>query len=212
MINVATGISRRQVIGLVGAGIGLVLLGGCKPEARWHGTDVTGTSPALVFTMAHVPDGKEMTAVDYRGKVVMLYLGYTFCPDICPTTLASISEIMTRLGADAQHVAVLFVTVDPNRDTMPVLADYVRNFAPQIVGLRGTSDQLAALARRYRLAYSVTPETAGHPYEVTHSSAIYVFDGSGAARLLLSPLSAASPDLAGITADLKRLVSETSAA
>ena len=142
----------------------------------------------------------------------MLYLGYTFCPDICPTTLASISEIMTRLGADAQHVAVLFVTVDPNRDTLPVLADYVQNFAPQIVGLRGTSDQLAALARRYRLAYSVTPESAGHPYEVTHSSAIYVFDGSGAARLLLSSLSTASPDLAGITADLKRLVSETSAA
>lgn len=104
------------------------------------------------------------------------------------------------------------MTVDPNRDTLPVLADYVQNFAPQIVGLRGTSDQLAALARRYRLAYSVTPESAGHPYEVTHSSAIYVFDGSGAARLLLSSLSTASPDLAGITADLKRLVSETSAA
>ena len=212
MLGVRMVISRRRVIGLIGAGLGLAVVDGCKSETKWHGTDVTGTSPALSLTMTRAPDGKETTAVDFRGKVVMLYLGYTFCPDICPTTLASITEILTRLGAEAARVAVLFVTVDPDRDTLPVLADYVRNFAPQIVGLRGTSDQLAALARRYRLAYSVTPESAGHPYEVTHSSAIYVFDGSGAARLLLSSLSSASPDLAGITADLKRLISETRAA
>lgn len=212
MLGVRMVISRRRVIGLIGAGLGLAAVDGCKSEARWHGTDVTGTSPALSLTMTRAPDGKETTAVDFLGKVVMLYLGYTFCPDICPTTLADITEILTRLGSDAAHVAVLFVTVDPDRDTLPVLADYVRNFAPQTVGLRGTSDQLAALARRYRLAYSVTPESAGHPYAVTHSSAIYVFDGSGAARLLLSSLSTANPDLAGITADLKRLVYEASAA
>jgi protein SCO1/2 len=212
MLGVRTVMSRRRVIGLIGAGLGLAVVDGCKSEPRWHGTDVTGTSPALSLTMTRASDGKETTSVDFRGKVVMLYLGYTFCPDICPTTLADIAEILTRLGADAAHVAVLFVTVDPNRDTLPVLADYVRNFAPQTVGLRGTSDHLAALARRYRLAYSVTPESNGRPYAVTHSSAIYVFDGSGAARLLLSALSTPSPDLAGITADLKRLISETSAA
>lgn len=212
MLGVTMVISRRRVIGLIGAGLGLAAVAGCKSETKWHGTDVAGTSPALSLTMTRAQDGKETTAVDFRDKVVMLYLGYTFCPDICPTTLANITEILTRLGADAAHVAVLFVTVDPDRDTLPVLADYVRNFAPQTVGLRGTSDQLAALARRYRLAYSVTPDSAGHPYEVTHSSAIYVFDGSGAARLLLSSLNTASPDLAGITADLKRLVSEAGAA
>lgn len=204
-------VSRRSALGLIGAGLGSVLLDGCDDKPRWHGTDVTGTSPALDFSMSSAPDGRQVTAADYRGKVVMLYLGYTFCPDICPTTLAGIAEILKDLGADAQQVAVLFVTVDPNRDTLQVLADYVGNFAPQIVGLRGTPDQLAALARRYRLAYSVTPATEGHLYEVTHSSAIYVFDRSGAARLLMSSMGTSSSDLAGATADLKRLISENSA-
>jgi protein SCO1/2 len=205
-------ISRRSAIGVVAAGLGLTLLEGCNDKAKWHGMDVTGTSPPLALTMARAPDSKQVTQADYRGQVVMLYLGYTFCPDVCPTTLAAITEILSGLGADARHVAVLFVTVDPNRDTLAVLANYVRHFAPQIVGLRGTADQLAALARRYRLAYSVTPATDGHSYEVTHSSAIYVFDGSGAARLLLSSLALAMPDLTGATADLKQLSAEADAA
>jgi protein SCO1/2 len=205
-------ISRRSAIGFVAAGLGLTLLEGCNDKAKWYGTDVTGTSPSLALTMARAPDGKQVTQADYRGQVVMLYLGYTFCPDVCPTTLAAIAQILSDLGADARHVAVLFVTIDPNRDTLAVLANYVRHFAPQIVGLRGTADQLAALARRYRLAYSVTPASDGHSYEVTHSSAIYVFDGSGAARLLLSSLALAAPDLTGATTDLKQLIAETGAA
>ena len=104
---------------------------------------------------------------------------------------------------------MLFVTVDPNRDTAPVLATYVKNFAPEIDGLRGTPDQLAALARRYRIVYSVTPETKDHPYEVTHSSAIYVFDATGAARLLVPSLASTTPDIAGTAADLQRLVEAT---
>ncbi|PDQ18563.1 electron transporter SenC [Mesorhizobium sanjuanii] len=209
MPDIELTVSRRSAFGLIGLGLGSVLLGSCEERTKWHGTDITGTSPALSFTMAHAPDGKEMTEVDFRGKVVMLYLGYTFCPDICPTTLASIAEILAQLGADAGKVTVLFVTVDPDRDTLSVLADYVGDFAPQIVGLRGTPDQLAVLARRYRLAYSVTPATDGRPYEVTHSSAIYVFDGSGAARVLVSSLGTAAPNLTDVTADLKRLVAAT---
>ena len=138
----------------------------------------------------------------------MLYFGYTFCPDVCPATLANVSRILDRLGPEARQVRVLFVTVDPNRDTLPALADYVRNFAPQIEGLRGAPDQLAALARRYRVVYSVRPESKDQPYEVTHSSAIYVFDKSGAARLLVSPLVAANADIAGVAADLSRLIEE----
>ena len=159
--------------------------------------------------MVRASDGKEVSQTDYRGQIVMLYLGYTFCPDVCPTTLTNIAEIMKRLGAAAAHVTFLFVTVDSNRDTLPVLADYVRNFGPRIVGLRGSADQLASLARRYRLVYSATPASKDHPYEVTHSSAIYVFDGTGAARLLIPTLAAATPDNAGVAADLKRLIAET---
>ncbi len=158
--------------------------------------------------MTRASDGKPVTETDYRGQVVMLYFGYTFCPDVCPTTLSNVSRILDRLGSRAPQVRVLFVTVDPNRDTLPVLAAYVKNFAPQIEGLRGAPDQLAALARRYRVVYSVTPETKGQPYEVTHSSAIYVFDKSGAARLLVSPLTISNVDIAGVTADLKRLIEE----
>ncbi len=112
------------------------------------------------------------------------------------------------LGPQAQHVRVLFVTVDPDRDTLPVLADYVKNFGPEVEALRGTPDQLAALARRYRVVYSVAPATQDHAYEVTHSSAIYVFDATGAARLLVPSLAAARPDIKGTTADLRRLIDE----
>jgi protein SCO1 len=201
-------VTRRRAAGWVGAGAGLVLLAGCARSEGWHALDVSNSSPPLALTMTRAGDGRQVTAADYQGQVVMLYFGYTFCPDICPTTLANLAEILDELGPRAEQVRVLFVTVDPDRDTAPVLAAYVKTFAPQIEGLRGTPDQLAALARRYRIAYSVTPETADHPYEVTHSSAIYIFDGSGAARLLASSLGSAQPDLAGTVADLERLVDE----
>jgi protein SCO1/2 len=103
-------------------------------------------------------------------------------------------------------VRVLFVTVDPNRDTLTVMKQYAASFAPQVQGLRGTPDALASLARRYRIEYSVTPKSAGHPYEVTHSSAVYVFDSSGAARLLIPSLALQAPDIAGVTADLHQLI------
>ncbi len=103
---------------------------------------------------------------------------------------------------------VLFVTVDPNRDSLPVLKDYTAAFAPQMVGLRGTADQLAALAKRYRVAYSVTPAKGDQPYAVTHCSAIYVFDQTGKVRLLISSMATATPDIDGAAADLARLVDQ----
>lgn len=191
---------------MVGTGLALMLLAGCGDTTKWHSIDVSGSLPALAFTMVRATDGKQVTQADYRGKIVLLYFGYTFCPDVCPTTLSNLARALTRIGHDAQQVRVLFVTVDPNRDTPPLLAAYVKNFAPQIEGLRGTADQLAALARRYRVVYSVTPATKDQPYEVTHSSAIYVFDAVGAARLIIASLSSTHPDIPGTAADLKRLV------
>ena len=100
---------------------------------------------------------------------------------------------------------MLFVTVDPNRDTLAGLKSYTRYFAPEIDGLRGTDDQIAALARRYRVVYSVTPKSKYGDYEVTHSEVVYVFDADGAARLLVPSLASLSPDITGASADLKRL-------
>lgn len=203
-------ITRRRAAGLAGAALCLPLLAGCDRKAKWHSVDVSGSWAPLAFTMTRASDGKQVTAKDYRGHIVMMYFGYTYCPDICPTTLSNLADVLKRLGPDAQQIRVLFVTVDPNRDTPSVLASYVKNFGAQIEGLRGTSAQLAALAQRYHVGYSVTPETPGHPYEVTHTSAIYVFDGSGAARLVVPSLATTTPDIAGTTADLRRLVDEAS--
>ncbi len=200
-------VTRRAAAGLA-AGICVALLAGCGDPAKWHSIDVSGSLPPLEFTMTRTGDGKEVTQANYRGKIVLVYFGYTNCPDQCPTTMSNAAQILARLGAQARRVRVLFVTVDPHRDTPAVLAAYVRNFAPQIEGLRGTPDQLAALARRYRVVYSVSSATDGRPYEVTHSAATYVFDGSGAARLMIASLDTPSPDLGGATADLQRLLGE----
>ena len=202
--------TRRQAAATLGAGIAMVLLGGCNDDEKWHDIDVTGSSPALSFTMTRASDGKIVTAADYRGKITLLYFGYTFCPDVCPTTLFNLDKILKALGSEAKPVEVLFITVDPNRDSLKQLQSYVANFGPQIGGLRGTPDQLEALARRYRLLYSVSPATATHGYEVTHSSAIYAFDGTGAARLLIPSLATTPLDITGVTADLRRLVEEKS--
>ena len=185
------------------------LLGGCGNSGEpWHATDMKGTMPDLSFTMTEAGNGQQVSAKDFKGKITLLYFGYTFCPDVCPTTLANMGTIIKKLGPDADQVRALFVTVDPDRDTLPVLKSYAALFGPQVVGLRGTPDQLAALARRYRVSYSVTPESDGHPYEVTHSSAVYVFDKTGALRLLISSLSTAEPDIDGSVEDLKRLIGE----
>ncbi len=201
------GPTRRRVVQLAGAALATASLAGCS-TSKWHAIDVSGSLRPLAFAMTRASDGKLVTEADYRGKVVLLYFGYTFCPDLCPTTLSNVAEILTRLGPAAQQVRMLFVTVDPNRDTPQVLARYVKNFAPQIEGLRGTPDQLAALARRYRVAYSVTPAHGDQPYEVTHGAAVYVFDATGAARLIVASLDSQKPDIDGTVADLRRLVDQ----
>jgi protein SCO1/2 len=185
-----------------------VALSACNRDEGWHATDVTGVSPDLKFTMTRAEDGREVTAADYRGEVALLYFGYTFCPDICPTTLANVAEILKGLGKEADKVRVLFVTVDPGRDTPKVLNQYTDAFAPQVDGLVGTSDQLAALARRYRIAYSVKSNDDPAKYEVSHSPAIYVFGKEGKARLLIGNLGVGKPDLKGIRADLHRLIGD----
>jgi protein SCO1 len=200
------GLTRRQALGAAGAGFGSLLLAGCKDDSKWHNMNVTGSSPALQFTLTRASDGREVTEADYQGKIVLLYFGYTNCPDVCPTTLFNIDQILKRLGPAAATIQVLFVTVDPNRDTLNQLKAYVSNFGPRVDGLRGTPDQLAALARRYRVVYTVSPATNTHPYEVTHSSAIYVFDTTGRARLLIPSLATTKPDIGGTVTDLRRLI------
>ncbi|MGH9207849.1 MAG: SCO family protein [Acidimicrobiales bacterium] len=162
--------------------------------------------PDLSFAMTDADTGREVTARDFRRKVVLLYFGYTNCPDVCPMTLHNIAVALGRLGKAAERVRALFVTVDPHRDTLAVLRKYTRLFAPEVVGLRGTADQLAALASRYHIGYSVSPATASHPYEVNHSAGIYVFDARGRARLLIPSLDSSTSDVAATAGALARLL------
>ncbi len=187
---------------LAGATTVLALTGG--NAFAWNTTDVSGALPSLQFTMTRAADGKTVTAADYRGKIVLLYFGYTSCPDVCPTTLLNATTMLKSLGGRADNVRVLFVTVDPNRDTLKAMKDYTGSFAPQVVGLRGTPDQLAALAKRYRVAYSVKP--VGDSFEVTHGTAVYVFDRTGAIKLLFTDLETPGAKLAPMTADLNGMI------
>ena len=171
----------------------LALLGCSKPN--WHMTDISGAMPRLDFRMT--ADGKPVTAQDYRGKVVALYFGYTHCPDVCPATMANLTDMAAKVNSP--DVRILFVTVDPERDTDAVMADYAKAFTPQAAGLRGTANQLAALARTYRVAYDVKK---GPPYEVTHSNAVFFFDRDGKARLVTTDTSNA----AAMADEVKRLL------
>jgi protein SCO1 len=199
----------RRMGAAVAALLALVLLGGLDASVWRASLDVSGNTLPLEFRMTRAPDGREVTQADYRGRVVLLYFGYTNCPDLCPLTLMNVAAVLKRLGRDARQVRVLFVAVDPQRDTLAALSKYVKAFAPQVEGLRGSPDELAALAGRYHAGYSVTPASPQHPYEVTHSAVIYVFDGSGAARLLIPSLGSAKPDIDGTATDLRRIVEET---
>lgn len=197
--------SRRTV--LAGAAA-LLALAACKQDAPWHAVDVRHTLPDLAFTLTRAPDGKTVTEADERGKVVMLFFGYTFCPDVCPLTMANLTEVLKRMGPAADAVQVLFVTVDPTRDTLPVLATYAASFDPRALGMRGSDNQLAVLARRYRVTYSVLPAQGNRPYTVVHGPSVYVFDRTGTARLMVPKFYDATADLAGVTADMLRLVGE----
>jgi len=178
---------------------GVLALAACGQKASWYGTGITGIMPPLAFAMTRASDGAPVSAQDFRGHEVLLYFGYTNCPDVCPTTLANVAQALTKLGARAKDVRVLFVTVDPKRDTLPVLKTYVKAFSPQMVGLRGDPDAIAKLARRYRVAYTVDP---GPPYEVSHSSAVFFFDAEGHARVV----TLATDNTDALAGDMERLL------
>jgi protein SCO1/2 len=171
----------------------LALFGCSKPG--FHMTDISGAMPRLDFHMS--AGGKPASAQDYRGKVVALYFGYTHCPDVCPATLANLNDMLAKVASP--DIRVLFVTVDPDRDSDAVMSDYAKAFSPQVVGLRGTPNALANLARTYRVAYEVKK---GPPYEVIHSNAVFFFDRDGRARLVTTDTSNA----AAMTEDVTRLL------
>lgn len=181
----------------------LLAVAGCggAEKPQWALKDISGLMPRLEFTLSS-QDGRAVNAGDFRGKVTMLFFGYTHCPDVCPTTLGMLSQALADLGTRADAVRVLFVTVDPQRDTLAVLRQYTALFGPQFVGLRGSDDQLEALAKRFRVGYSRGEPDANGSYPVTHSSAVFIFDREGEARLL----GRGSDSAEAVAHDLERMV------
>lgn len=181
------------------------LLAGCGHSAsHWGLRDITGLMPPLDFSLTEASDGASVHGKNFRGHVVLLYFGYTHCPDVCPTTLSRLGRAVAALGPQAEQVRVLFVSVDPARDTLAQLKTYAAAFGPQIVGLRGSQDEIKALTKRYRVSYGYGKPDARGGYEVSHSSAVYVFDRKGEVRLLAD----STAEAAVITGDLRRLLAE----
>ncbi len=177
-----------------------LMLAACG-RSGFHMTDISGAMPRLDFHMTRAGDGAAVNGDAYRGRVTLLYFGYTNCPDICPATLSNLTGMLDRLND--KSVRILFVTVDPNRDTLAVLNAYTHAFSPQIEGLRGTDNQLADLARRYRVAYSVDPKP---PYTVMHSNAVFFFDPTGRIRLVTTD----TGDIDAMAEDARKLIGQTS--
>lgn len=198
--------TRRAVLARMSAA-GLVLpLAGCGDD-DWYGKDVSALLPDLSFTMTRASDGARVTKADYEGRLVALFFGFTFCPDICPMTLSNLAAVVDSLGEDAERLSILFVTVDPERDTPAVMAEYTAAFTPRADGLIGTPDQLARLARRFKVTYKVAPHDPGDAqYDVSHGKSVYVFDAQGEARVMWPAFDTLEADIAGATGDLRRIM------
>jgi protein SCO1/2 len=159
-------------------------LSGCdKPDQSFNNTDITGSEIARNGFALVDHTGAPRTLADYRGKAVVVFFGFTHCPDVCPTTLVELAEAMKLLGDRADQVQVLFVTVDPERDTPELLAKYVPAFDPRFVGLWGEPEAIERTAKDFKVFYQKTKETSPGAYSVDHTAGSYIFDGEGKVRL-----------------------------
>ena len=181
----------------------LALLAACEGGPKFKSTDITGADYGKALEL---PDtgGRVRRIADFRGKAVVVFFGFTHCPDVCPTTLADMAGVMKKLGPDADRVQMVFITVDPERDTPQALQQYVKAFDPRFIALRGDPAQTQAAAKDFKIFYEKRKE--GDSYTVDHSAQSYVFDPQGRLRLLVRPqqIAADLPD------DLRVLLRENS--
>jgi len=177
---------KRILAGIV-ALVLAALLTGCERAPQQPAlqlTDITGADFGRGFSLTD-HNGRARTLVDFRGKVVAVFFGFTHCPDVCPTTLAEMAQVMRELGPDAEKVQVLLITVDPERDTAEVLRQYVPSFHASFLGLYGDADAIARTAKEFKVFYQKQPLPGGG-YSVDHSAGTYIYDRQGRLRLYAS--------------------------
>jgi len=162
------------------AGMGLAACSDRKPS--FNAVDITGADYAKGFTLADA-DGKQRTLADFKGKVVVMFFGYAQCPDVCPTTMTEMAQVKQQLGSDGEKLQVLFVTVDPERDTPAVMKAYMGAFDPSFVALIPTPEQLPALTKDYKVYYKKVEGKTPTSYSMDHSAASFVYDTEGRLRL-----------------------------
>jgi protein SCO1/2 len=164
----------------------VALLAACGARGPdFQASDITGASFGRDFELRD-PTGKLRHLAEFRGKAVVVFFGYTQCPDVCPTTLAALADAMKRLGPDADRVQVLFITVDPERDTPQLLAQYVPAFDPRFLGLYGDADATARTAKEFRILYQKVAGSTPGNYTMDHSAGSYVYDPQGRLRLYVA--------------------------
>ena len=177
-----------------------LFLGACSPPG-FQSVDITGANYAQGFSLVDA-EGKTRTLADFKGKVVVVFFGFAQCPDVCPTTLADMAEVRKRLGKDGERVQVVFITVDPARDTPQVLGAYMRNFDPSFVALTGSAEQIEKTTKDFKVFFAKAPGKTATTYSIDHTAASYVFDRDGNVRLFVrygQPVDA-------VVADIKRLL------
>lgn len=192
---------RRAFIALAGGMLALALAGCGKPKPAFKGADITGTHLGRDMAMVD-SSGQVRTLADYKGKVAVLYFGYTHCPDVCPTTLAELAQVMRLLKDDAKKVQVIMITVDPERDTPALIDKYAKAFYPTFIGLSGTAAQLEKTAKSFKVYYAKEPGATPDNYAMGHASSIYIVDRQGQARVLLDSTAPA----ADIAHDIRQLL------
>lgn len=180
-----------------------LLLSGCGGGAqKFNSVDITGANYARDFALTD-HTGARRTLADYRGKVVAVFFGFTQCPDVCPTTLSDLAQVKKRLGSDGERLQVIFITVDPERDSQAVLQRYVPSFDPSFVALYGSAEQTAATAKEFKVFYQKAAGKTATSYSIDHTAGTYVFDRDGRVRLFVRHGEGVEP----IVADLKRFLS-----
>ena len=165
--------------------------------------DITGADYAKELSLTDA-NGKPRTLAEFKGKVVVVFFGFTQCPDVCPSTMAELAAVKRELGVDGARVQGIFVTVDPERDTAALLKDYVANFDPSFVALRGTADETKAAAKQFKIFYAKVPGKTDSSYTMDHTAGSYIFDAKGRVRLFTRYGSGAP----ALVHDLKLLLAE----
>lgn len=171
---------RRYFISTLAASLAMLPAAASMAAPAYNGIDITGATIGPDYQLSYA-DGKPASLRDFKGKYVMLFFGFTQCPDVCPTALSRAVEIKRLLGADGNKLQIVFATIDPERDTGPLLAEYMRAFDPTFVSVRGNAAQTAKAAADFKIFYRKVP--SGGSYTMDHTAITYVFDADGKIRL-----------------------------